>query len=278
VRLQPSCGCTSAVLTGTGRLPALLKPGQQIPIQVSINVEPRLSGPFRKTVAVYVAQQAIPAVTLEMLATLNILTVAATPTVLDFGQTPYGKARHIPFTLRATNGVAPAVLAASLASSSPDVTLSLTPAVPQDNPGVLSGVATLSAKAHLGRLQGQVLVLSPAADAAPLAVLSIQGEVMGDIVAAPADISCNTAAGQMLTHRIILTSRTPGALRGLHVFCASRVLTVHMEDPTLPTAAALNVGLTPNAAGRHFTARILVTTANGQCLLIPVSGIPSASH
>lgn len=276
-RLQPSCGCTSAVLAGAGRLPVTLKPGQQIPIQVSINLEAGLAGPFRKTVSVFVAEQAAPAAVLELLATLNALVVTATPAVLNFGQASYGKAVSLPFTLHARNGSAPALLAASLACSSPDVSLRLLPPTPKDEPGTLRGVATLSAQAGLGPLQGEVLVLSPAGDVVPLAALPIQGTVLGNITAAPASLSWGASAGarspseahsQPPTRQIILKAQRPGALRGLQFSCASRAFRVHL-DAVSPAGAVLSVVLTAPVK-RSLTSRVLVTTASGQCLQIPL--------
>ena len=269
-RLQPSCGCTSAVLAGNGQLPAILKPGQKLPIEVHINLEPGLAGSFRKTVSVFTAGQAAPAAVLEMAATLNTLVVTATPAILDFGQAAYGKAISLPFTVQAKNGASPTALAASLACSSPDVMLRLMPAKIGENSGLISGLATLSAHSHLGPLQGEVLVLTPTGTS-PLITLPIRGAVLGDIAASPAALSWEISAASLsTTRRIILTALTPEALHGLQVSCANRALTVHLENTTSSKTASIRVVLEPDVK-HHVTARIIVTTANGQCLEIPVS-------
>jgi len=274
-RLQPSCGCTSAVLAGTGTLPAILQSGQQVAIRVRINLEPQLSGPFRKMVSVFVAGQSTPAVVLEMVATLDTLTVTATPAVLDFGRGHYGEQVCIPFLITAKNGAMPAPLSANFACSNPDVTLKLSPPSPKDKPGTLSGVATLSAQAHLGHLEGQVLVLSPAGDASALAVLPIQGQVNGDISATPAALTWDTiATDPTQTRRIFLTASTPDDLHHLRISCTIRTLHVHLEDATTLATATLTLSVVSDAK-RQVTGRILVSTANGQQLQIPVTITPS---
>jgi len=269
-RLQPSCGCTSAVLAGTGHLPVVLQPGQQVPVLVSINLEPQLSGSIRKTVSVFVAGQSAPVAFLEMEATLNTLTVEAVPRDLNFGRAHYGTEVRIPFQITAKNGAETVPLVANVSCSNPDVTLRLFPPSLNDKLGALCGVAILSAQAHLGQVDGQVLVLSPAGDAAPFAVLPVLGQVNGDISVAPSALTWDSIATVLpQTRRILLTASTPNALDHLRFSCTNRILRVHLEDATTAATATLIVSLV-SVTNRQIIARILVTTANGQQLQIPV--------
>ena len=52
-RIEPSCGCTTAVLSGDQTIPFTLKPGQSVSIEVSVSPGRLAPGPAHKTIWVY---------------------------------------------------------------------------------------------------------------------------------------------------------------------------------------------------------------------------------
>lgn len=71
-RIELSCGCTTAVLSGTQTLPVTVGAGQAVSISVSVNPGYVAPGAVRKTVWVYIANDADhPAALLEVVGTIN---------------------------------------------------------------------------------------------------------------------------------------------------------------------------------------------------------------
>src|SRR5579871_4666160 len=99
-RLQPSCGCMSAVLPQpvngpaktkhpAAELPRTLAPGEQMQVQIAIHLDALPAGPFSKSVGVFVQGTARPAAMLQLSGTLQP-NVTLTPNVLDFGKVAVG--------------------------------------------------------------------------------------------------------------------------------------------------------------------------------------------
>ena len=109
-RIEPSCGCTTAVLDGTQTLPLALKPGQSVSVLVSVSPGRLAPGPAHKTIWIYTADDDNrPAALLEIDGTIDseaalsspdaIVPGAARPSVLP-------KEGHLapPFSLTDTAG------------------------------------------------------------------------------------------------------------------------------------------------------------------------------
>lgn len=97
-RIEPSCGCTTAVLSGAQVLPVTLGAGQTVAVNVSVNPGHVAPGAVRKTVWVYTTDDADhPAALLEMVGTIH---AEDTPAAL----TPKAGQTAPAFTLADTNG------------------------------------------------------------------------------------------------------------------------------------------------------------------------------
>jgi hypothetical protein len=83
--VQTSCGCASALLGagGTSALPATLVPGEETSVQATVRLQ-GLDGPITKLVWIYTRGSALPALTLEIAATV-LHAVTFSTRLLDFG-------------------------------------------------------------------------------------------------------------------------------------------------------------------------------------------------
>ena len=87
-QLEASCGCTTAVLGDAQTLPATVKPGENVAVEVSVSPHRLAPGPVRKTVWVYTADQpGQPAALLEMDGELQSDAVLSPENALLPGQT-----------------------------------------------------------------------------------------------------------------------------------------------------------------------------------------------
>ena len=109
-RIEPSCGCTTAMLGGAQTLPIAVKPGQSVSVEVSVSPGRLAPGPAHKTIWIYTADDDNhPAALLEIDGTIDseasltspdaIVPGAARPSVLP-------KEGHLapPFSLPDTAG------------------------------------------------------------------------------------------------------------------------------------------------------------------------------
>lgn len=306
--LRPSCGCTSALLGGQASLPLTLLPGQHVSVQVAVDALHLAPGPLDKSVAVYVRGQPAPAAILCLVGT--ILPVAAfTPSVLDFGQTRAGQEGSLTLTVQLDQHSMPAGAAPRLVSSDPDIQVTSAP----PPAGISSGVATtfgtppapvqtyrgtLSPHARIGTVTGRVSLVFPCTSGAsdlPGGSLSLRGEVIGDVSAAPAVVAFGTVtAGRPAAQQVFLTGLRLNALK---VSSDSPYVTVHLGVPqavrnstqafgaasgqpapsatlsnqTSATAiASLQVMLSSRTPPETLETRVRVTTPSGQQMVIPV--------
>ena len=97
--LQTSCGCASALLGagGTSTLPVTLAPGEETSVQATIRLQ-GLDGPITKLVWIYTRGSALPALTLEIAATV-LHAVTVSKRLLDFGVVPAGSSPAQPLTV-----------------------------------------------------------------------------------------------------------------------------------------------------------------------------------
>lgn len=301
-RLQASCGCTTAVLTGQspadGRgvaaaLPVVLAPGETASVHVSIDPAHLLPGTVSKDVWVYVQGQTAPAATLEIDGTI-VPAAAFSPAALDFSRTPADKSPVLALTVT----LDPHAFSAPgrhhhpvLISSSPDILVS--EASPSKREVADSAVTEtyqvrLTPKARLGVLNERLTLFASQADQSvgrsiPGASLPVLGEVTGEISASPQTIVFGTvSAVRGGVQRVMLTASSASALRGLTLFSASPAVAARLLDADRQTGAngssteeALEVTVTPHRPGQApltgtLQTQVLVTTASGQQLVLPV--------
>lgn len=111
-RIEPSCGCTTAVLSGDQTIPFALKPGQSVSVEVSVSPGRLAPGPAHKTIWVYTADDDNhPAALLEVDGTIEAGASAYSPDALIPGAARPSflpKEGHLapPFSLADTQGKA----------------------------------------------------------------------------------------------------------------------------------------------------------------------------
>ncbi len=160
--LQPSCGCTSALLT-SGRDAAgyTLEPGKQVGVQVTVDLTKLATGSIKKFLWVMVPHETTPAVSIRLDAEVEgVLTF--TPPSLEFGKVEAGKSPGMRLSVMLDKRLIQAVGGVRLISSNPG--LVITPAVPADTPVPGSNGKTVQRtytvkvtnKADLGELTGSL--------------------------------------------------------------------------------------------------------------------------
>ena len=109
-RIEPSCGCTTAVLSGDQTIPFALKPGQSVSVEVSVSPGRLAPGPTHKTIWVYTADDDNhPAALLEVDGTIESGASLSSPDALIPGAARPSflpKEGHLapPFSLPDTEG------------------------------------------------------------------------------------------------------------------------------------------------------------------------------
>ena len=288
--IRPSCGCTSVLLGAHCSLPLVLAPGQQIPVQVTLDAYHLMPGPINKRIWFFVQGRSAPAGILVLSGA--ILPVATfTPALLDFGRIPAGQAASRTLRVAVDFKLLPKDVSVRLASADPDIRLVAIAAPDGEPSGIQQYTVTLASHARLGVLNSELLLTFDTSGnhTLPGGSVSVQGEVVGSVAAAPSVLAFGSVrAGQTATQEVLLTGT---ALHGLRVACASRFITVRLGAPRpaprlnrpfgAPTrlnnaaesrdqVAPLVVTLHPDAPRGSLTAQVLVTTSNGQILALPV--------
>jgi uncharacterized protein DUF1573 len=274
--LQTSCGCASALLGagGTSTLPETLAPGQETRVQATVRLQ-ALDGPITKLVWIYTRGSALPALTLEIAATV-LHAVTFSTRLLDFGVVPAGRSPAQPLTVTVDRrllgnlNVLPA-----LVSSNPDVRV-----VPPREPNVAAAPAdtsgpvlvrtysvVLSPRARLGRLFGTLSLAGSSAGP----VVFFSGEVIGAVSAAPGVVQFGAVpAGQAATARVRLTFAAAAALRRARIICASPWLSARLR-PSGGEAAVLEVVLGARTPPGALRSTVTVITGAGERLALPVT-------
>jgi hypothetical protein len=284
-RIQPSCGCTTAVIDDGSPMPAAkttIAPGGTVHVHVSIDRTHLIPGHNIKTVWVYVAGQASPAATLEMEG-VEDAAASLVPTSLDFGTVAAGQSRSLELTLtydaHYPNGDK---LEPKLQPETQDVTLTLERA----SGNTKTYRVDLSPHAGLGSVQELVAVEPVGSGPTLTALSSITAVVNGEISAAPMSIAFGAVAAHTSAVQSLTVSATrPGVLAGTTVRAESGYLTPKLipagdtsaagPDLSAPlpagaTSATLQVTLSPKAPQGALESHVILTTADGQRLVIPV--------
>ena len=299
-RLQASCGCTTAVLTsqaaagqaaGTSALPLVLAPRETASVHISVAADHLLPGTINKDVWVYVKGQEAPAATLEIDGTV-VPVAAFVPAALDFSRTSAEKAPVLTLTVTLDPHAFAAMGLPShpvLTSSSPDISVSEAAPSKTFSASEVYQVR-LTPKAKLGVLNERLLLFASEADRqagkpVPGASVPVLGEVTGEIGASPEAIVFGTVSAERSgVQRVTLTAANPQVLRRLTLYSASPSITVRLLDAagqpwtaqsSSASAVTLEVTVTPKGPGYpalsgSLQTQVLVTTASGQQLILPV--------
>lgn len=312
LRVQPSCGCSTATTDGT--VPGILKPGQQMHIHVVIDTTHLQPGRITKYVWVLGNHGGFPLATLEMTGSLAAST-AFSPAVIDFGRVPAGTSR----SLRITVSLTPRLLASGarpvLVSSNPDVRVTqempaTAAAQTSKQPISLIYRVSLSPRAHLGLLSGRLSFVNRAASApTPSAVpvpastgaetpidgvfAPVAGEVVGEVSVVPSMLMFGTVpGGKAATRSVLLYGASAAALQDLKLtpaqpWLSARLLPVRPNTPVSPLRSQapgqperpslqLEVTLRSDAPAGTVNSSLTVVTRSGQQLVLPILGYVAA--
>ena len=302
-RLQSSCGCTSAVVS-TGSLDptassplisaTVISPHQELKIHVTIDPAHLTAGPVEKYVWVYIQGQGDAAAILKITGTLDSGVLFA-PSTLDFGKVPAGAAPSQTLTVTLDRQWLPPGASPRLASSDPDILITpVTDAavgrtgrtVLTDNLNKSSETLTyhlgVSPHARLGLLSGSVSLLIAQPDGTLRMTNSsvpLQGEVDGGIAASPEVIAFGmVTAGQPASQQVSLTAKSAGGLKGLKASSISPYILAKLVPATgtpgkrpAANAVTLQISLSPQIPAGTLESQIMVTAADGEQMILPVS-------
>ena len=296
-RLQPSCGCTTAV-AGAAKTERGILPGKTLQVHVSIDPGHLSAGPITKTVWVYIKGQSDAAATLQMIGTMRAA-VTFSPTFLDFGRVDRGSTpfRLLTMTLDPQLAVVTAPL---LSLSSQDIKISqepeLTAKAAKAKRTVFTYRLTLTPTAHLGEMNGLIALAPPSDGSALIHALQavsvpIMGEVVGELSASPSAVVFGTVTqGQAATLHILLTATSADALHNLSVRSLTPSISVGLtgtpirqqNGATLPLTSlqrVLDVTAEPALSVGSLQTQVIVTTGHHQELVLPVFvSVASSGH
>lgn len=300
--LQPSCGCTSAIV-GTDDAPVsssaqtspsppassvVVNPQQEIRVHISVDPSHLSPGNVEKYIWVFVQGQSSPAAVLEMKGTLAT-GLSFSPTVLDFGTIKAGTHPSLLLTVTQDTRLLPTTTMTHLESTNPDVLVTPAPeaaitpvslATPAPVVQTRTYQVSLAPRARLGALFSSLMLLVTDASGAttPLnASVPVRGQVLGDLLASPQSVAFGMVnAGQANTQQIMLTAASPTTLQNLRATSASPFVSVHFlpakkEASGAPPFALLEVSLSPRIAAGTLESQIIVTTQQGQQLQLPLT-------
>ncbi len=269
-------------------LPTLL-PGQQVAVRVEVNTAQLASGNVRKSVLVFVRGYSRPLAVMDMTGTLQA-PVEFSPRRLDFGRVAARQPKSLTLTATVDPRLAPRGILPPLACSNPGVRLSPLPGeVPRTTPAgppmlVRRYRVTLAPDLPLGALLGSVLFAAAPSDSPLLrsASVLVSGQAVGDVTASPQAVAFGAvAAGQAATEQLVLSGKA-GTLDGVMITPANSWLSARLlpAGPTATTAKGgpapapdrvLEVTLRADAPPGVLQSQLMLTLANGQRLLLPVS-------
>ncbi len=286
--LQPTCGCTTALLEHAGS-EATLEPGKEISVRVTVDTSHLQPGEIRKSVYVFLRGTSTPAATLEMVA--NILPeVTFHPSLLAFGRLPFNGKRSLPLTATVAAGLLEPSIAATLTSSDPNITIAPT-GIPVKSGGKTETVTlaynvTLSGNGNLGMRRGNLLfapkpsalVPSDASSAAhhsltrSWASLSVTGDIAGNLsMNPPAAVFGRVRPGANTRQVVVVESTVSRALEGMIVSSPYSWLSVRLIPGDGATdKRVVEISLRKSAPAGEINTHITVSATDGENLILPV--------
>jgi hypothetical protein len=308
-RVQPQCGCTTAVLqAGNGNTVAA---GQTVKIHISVDPGHLIPGEARKNVLVFLQGQPQPAATLVMAGNMQalasfspslinfgdvrvresraaVLTVTYDRSLLKGGKLPEPKlARELPgIKLEPASGPddAGGIAAPAAVPAPPDVDLTPAPMGPDTVKKYYRVVVTPDAR--IGNTFVTVSLAGTNRAESFSAFTSIMVNIIGDIQASPNSLAFGTVGqGTTQTVRFAILGKPAANTRDLKVATDNAHVTARYIPATANTTVALTapgmpampsqlgtveVSLKPDAPAGSLQAKVVVTAADGQALEVPV--------
>lgn len=283
-RFQPSCHCTSAAFMPQQPLPVTLAPGAQAAVQVSVVIEPYLSGPLEKYVQVFATGQDEPLATLTLDGNLHPLAVMD-PLSLDFGTVSAGQARSLTLTATVDARLVPKGKIPALAASDPDI--QITPLRPRPDTDVTTRTfayrVTLSSRAALGPVQDLLQFIVPA-NAPSVSGMTladgpgvpVAGTVRGPVLFSPAMLAFGVVSqGQSALLPVRLTAKQDSLLAAARASTRSPYLRLSWVRRAARTRT-LDVMLDSGAPVGAVQSQVTILLRDGLHLRLPVTAYIAA--
>ena len=281
--LHASCGCETLLLSKAGVSVAstVLAPGEQAEVSMAVNIAGQHSGTLHKYAWVYGAQRDGPLATLEMAITIREA-IAFAPDFLRFPSMAAGGVQTMLVTVTADRSALTANTLPVLVSSSPFVLVTsqggLRPILREGRPAVIQAYQVrLSASSQSGSLAGDLHFSLPEASAAfRSAFVPFAATVTGSLSALPPTVFFGSVTVDQAPARQVLIS--------VGLKDQAQSLTVSSSVPWVKTTL-VPVSALGNPAQRLLTitlksstppgpvqTQVVVTSASGERLLVPVIG------
>ena len=273
-----------------------LAPGQQARVRVTIDLTGAAAGSWRDDVTVYTQGQVHPIAMLDVVGQVRP-SVTVSPTLIDFGKVDaaqvgagHDEARTLTVTL--DSRLAAAGTAPALVSTNPDIVIEPQPEVvtqftdAKEKPHVsadrvLTYRVSLAKDAAAGPITGRLTLASTkTGPSVAMPMVSMAGQVVGDVSASPVVVSFGTVhQGQQTQRRVTLTGADANKLDGLRAVSGSPWFTVasltdtpvFVDGQVAASSRELSITLSPQAPSGVLQGQIKVELASGQRLMIPVT-------
>ncbi len=316
--IQSSCGCTSALLVANGKEAVggyTLLPGKQVGIKAAVDMTKLAPGPIKKFLWVMMPNETVPSFVLRLDADIEGV-LSFDPPAIEFGRLQAGDTPSQTLGVTLDKRLLEAVGGVQLVSSTPNVQVTLTSTADSAVPGgdghtVLRYYKVkVMPKATLGVLSGTLsfVPLKSAANANKtntnaaaetaetfLSVLNanITGQIFGKVTARPGTVVFGAVTeGDVTMRRITLVGKTEEALQNLKISSSSTWITTKVIVPerpktsptappqNLPPMRLLEVTLDPKAPPGALQTQLVLTTKDGEELILPAFGYitPAVKH
>lgn len=307
--IQSSCGCTTGLLLAAGKeaIGYTLMPGKQVGIKTAVDTTKLAPGLIKKFLWVMMPGETVPSYVIRLDANIEgVLTFS--PAAVEFGRVDIGETPAQALDVTLDQRLLDAVGGVRLVSSNPGVQIGL--ATPKDT--LLPGgdghtvkrtyAITLAPNVSLGVLSGTLSFVplksaaaanksntKAAAETATtfLSALTanVTGEIFGKVAARPGTIVFGAVTqGEITTRRITLVGKTEEALKNLKVTSSSVWVTTKISVPErskpdpkappwkLPPMLLMEVTLNPKAPPGALQTQVIITTQDGESLVLPAFG------
>jgi hypothetical protein len=307
-RVQPQCGCTTAVVQAGGG--NTIAAGQTVRIHVAVDPGHLIPGAARKNVLVFLQGQPQPAATLVMAGNMQAL-AAFSPGLINFGEVRVHDARAAVLTVTFDRSLLKGgkLPAPKLARDVPGIKLE--PANGPDDTGGIAKPPTLPAPpdvdltptpmgpdtikkyyrvvvtpdARIGNTFVTISLAGTERQESFSAFTSVMLNVAGDIQATPGSLAFGTVGqGTAQTISFVVSGKRGENTKALKVATDNAHLTARfIPAPKPATAVAITGGpelpaqigtvevtLKPDAPSGALQAKVIVTTADAQTLEVPV--------
>ena len=284
-RLRGSCGCETLFLTQGGKEASTVKlaPNETVQVRVSVALRSGQSGEMHKYAWAYGPEASSPPLaSLELVMTVRA-PVVFKPDVLDFGHLSVGVPQSVIVTVTADkDALAGSPLPTPISDKK---TVTVTPDGPETTV-MQNGKAaksrqfrvTLSGPLEAGTVTGSLSLPAPAGSLLSATRVPLAGTVSGTMTAQPGSVFFGSIpGGQGFTREVLLSESSTQRGKVLSVSSSSPWLTAVIQE-TGGTKPLLIVTLKPGAPVGPLQSAVVVTSASGERLSIPVVGEVLGHH